>query len=138
MQSIDPSNSDIKRYKNIDFQKALAAPDSEANYYLQPNDEITVYPKTRYTDAFSVQVGGAVREPGTFQAGNGLTIRDMIILAGGLVDYAARSKVELYRLKFNGEEGTSTIMIPFEIGDDWNPINQSNDLQLLPYDPFGY
>ena len=134
IETIDPANPDFKTYQSINIQEVASDSSSIQNVYLNPNDKIVVYPKSRYTDNFNFEIEGEVREPGTFQAGTGLTIKDALILAGGLTYHASRFRVELYRLNLDERLGTSTTLIPFEVDEKYNLVGQSNDFTLMPYD----
>jgi polysaccharide export outer membrane protein len=49
-------------------------------------------------------VDGAVRKPGTYPLRNGMTITEVITLAGGLAGYADSDKIKLIRHMENGKE----------------------------------
>jgi polysaccharide export outer membrane protein len=49
-------------------------------------------------------VDGAVRKPGTYPLRNGMTITEVITLAGGLAGYADNDKIKLIRRVENGKE----------------------------------
>lgn len=134
IETIDPANPDNKTYQSVDIVEVANNPGSEQNLFLSPNDRIIIYPKGRYTDNFNLDVKGEVREPGTFQAGAGLTIKDALMRAGGLTFKASRFRVELYRLKLDVQEGSSTIMIPLELDENFAVVGQPNNFTLLPFD----
>jgi protein involved in polysaccharide export with SLBB domain len=55
---------------------------------LQPRDVIRVYSKWDLQDRFSVTISGEVRSPGSFPYREGMTLRDLVLKAGG---YGSRS-----------------------------------------------
>jgi polysaccharide export outer membrane protein len=71
-----------------------------------PNPEVSVI--VREVNRFKVSVLGEVRKPGRFDFKSKATVLDAIALAGGLSDYAARSRIVIIRQQDSG----STKRIP--------------------------
>jgi len=65
-----------------------------------PNPEVSVI--VREVNRFKVSVLGEVRKPGRFDFKSKATVLDAIALAGGLSDYAARSRIVIIRQQDNG------------------------------------
>ena len=49
-------------------------------------------------DEFKIDVNGGVRSAGTFHYGEGLTLGDALLLAGGMVQESGGGKVEISRV----------------------------------------
>ena len=49
-------------------------------------------------DEFEIDVNGGVRSEGTFHYGNGLSLADALLLAGGMVQESVGGKVEISRV----------------------------------------
>ena len=66
---------------------------------LEPGDEIRVYPSTveRLEERF-VNVAGAVKEPGEYPFRDNLTLKDVILQAGGFAEGASLREVEVTRM----------------------------------------
>lgn len=91
-----------------------------------PNPEVSVI--VREVNRFKVSVLGEVRKPGRFDFKSRATVLDAIALAGGLSDYAARSRIVIIR-----QDGTTTKRIPV----NYNKIVSSSsedDFFLQPGD----
>jgi len=69
------------------------------NEYM-PYPEVSVI--VREVNRFKVSVLGEVRKPGRFDFKSKATVLDAIALAGGLSDYAARSRIVIIRQQDNG------------------------------------
>ena len=65
-----------------------------------PNPEVSVI--VREVNRFKVSVLGEVRKPGRFDFKSKATVLDAIALAGGLSDYAARSRIVIIRQQDSG------------------------------------
>jgi polysaccharide biosynthesis/export protein len=91
-----------------------------------PNPEVSVI--VRDVNQFKVSVLGEVRKPGRFDFKSKATVLDAIALAGGLNDFAARSRILILR-----QDGTATKRIPV----NYNKIISStaeDDFYLQPGD----
>ncbi|MDA0943624.1 MAG: SLBB domain-containing protein [Bacteroidetes bacterium] len=69
----------------------------EPNYTLQKRDQLLVFALSEYTDDFQVAINGEVRKPGSFAYKEGMTLGDVVLLAGGLAMGAEIEKVEIAR-----------------------------------------
>jgi protein involved in polysaccharide export with SLBB domain len=85
-----------KGIRSFDVKKALAG-DAEHNWLLQREDEVIISSVQELRDSFQVSIQGEVRMPGKFDFANGLSLKDLIVQAGGLTDAAYKS-VEIARL----------------------------------------
>jgi polysaccharide biosynthesis/export protein len=122
------------------------------NIELAANDIIHVFSLTEYRTERYVSVGGAVKQPQKkvpYQ--EGMTMRDLIMLAGGLEESALLTEAEIARLpesRANGVTAT-TMRVPldssylFERGSDGKyigppgisvPPGRTAEVALRPYD----
>ncbi|MCA6513968.1 MAG: SLBB domain-containing protein [Chitinophagaceae bacterium] len=85
-----------KGIRSFDVKKALAG-DAEHNWLLQREDEVYISSVQELRDSFQVSIQGEVRLPGKFDFASGLSLKDLIVQAGGLTDAAYKS-VEIARL----------------------------------------
>jgi protein involved in polysaccharide export with SLBB domain len=85
-----------KSIVSFDVAKALNG-DAINNLALQREDEVVITSKQELKDSFNVYVQGEIRKPGTFEYVQGLTLKDLIIQAGGFTDAAYKS-IEIARL----------------------------------------
>jgi protein involved in polysaccharide export with SLBB domain len=86
--------------------RPLVGPDGRVSSNVPPSadpalkefDEITVFSTTEFRPEREIRVYGAVQHPGTFPFQDSMTVRDAIILAGGLGDDAYLLEAEISRL----------------------------------------
>jgi protein involved in polysaccharide export with SLBB domain len=83
---------------------------------LQEDDEITVFSLTTFRPARFVAIGGAVRKGGRFPYREGMTVRDLVLLANGLQESAYLKEAEIARLPEDraGGRTATTIRVPLD------------------------
>jgi polysaccharide biosynthesis/export protein len=64
---------------------------------LQDDDEIRVFAITEFRAPEYIAITGAVRRPGRYAYREGLTLRDLVLLAGGLDERASTREAEIAR-----------------------------------------
>ena len=67
------------------------------NINLSREDSIYIYSKTETKEIFQIQVLGEVNKPGAYPYSKGVKVQDVILMAGGFRDAAARKFVEVSR-----------------------------------------
>lgn len=127
-------NNKKKEYVRVDIKKALDNPESFANINLKPSDKIVVFSKTTFMDEINVRVEGAVRNPGSYRYDESLTLRDIVTMAGGLKLQASFSRIDVFRLEFNDDEETETIVATLELDEDFNVVGGDPNFRLAPFD----
>ena len=80
------------------FDLAAALSDSAVSPQLKPLDTVRIFSRFDFEDAPAVSVGGAVRNPGTFQTSGQVHLRDAVALAGGVTPDAAMDAAQLIRI----------------------------------------
>jgi protein involved in polysaccharide export with SLBB domain len=81
---------------SFDVKKALNA-DETNNILLQKEDEVLISSVQDLKDSFKVTIQGEIRIPGQYEYVSKLTLKDLIIQAGGFTD-AALQTIEIARL----------------------------------------
>jgi protein involved in polysaccharide export with SLBB domain len=123
-----------KGIRSFDVKKALAG-DTEHNWLLQREDEVIISSVQELRDSFQVSIQGEVRLPGKFDFANGLSLKDLIVQAGGLTD-AAYKTVEIARLvqrdSLTASDTRASEVIRTDINGDLSTA--AANIQLLPYD----
>ncbi|MDR9367313.1 MAG: SLBB domain-containing protein, partial [Balneolaceae bacterium] len=97
---------------------------------LQREDQVVIRSIHELEDEQTVQVGGAVRQPGEYNFRNSMTLEDLILQANGFTDAASEARIEVSR-RILGEAA------PGQRGEQLAEIytfNVSRDLQLSPED----
>ncbi|MEP6729988.1 MAG: SLBB domain-containing protein [bacterium] len=72
---------------------------------LRDDDEIRVFSTTEFRTPAYVDITGAVRRPGRIPYAEGMTLRDLVLLAGGLDDRAFLGAAEITSLPRNRDGG---------------------------------
>ena len=121
------------------------------DFPLREDDQIRVFSVTEFRPTRYVAVTGAVRNSGQVPYREGMTVRDLVLLAGGLEQSADLREAEVARLPLNRANGTTatTFRIPldssylFERGPDGKyfgppglpaPSGSTPEVRLQPYD----
>ncbi|HEY1953716.1 MAG TPA: SLBB domain-containing protein [Gemmatimonadaceae bacterium] len=83
---------------------------------LQEDDEISVFSRSEFRPTRYVAINGAVRKSGQFPYREGMTIRDLVLLAGGLDQSAYLNEAEVARLPANRAGGVTaqTFRVPLD------------------------
>lgn len=112
---------------------------TEPNYALQKGDQLLIFALEEYTDDFQVAINGEVRKPGSFAYKQGMTLSDVVLLAGGLAMGAEIEKVEIARSNLfapgyqTGEE-YKTEVLTFVVSKDPAEANAVWQTPLYPQD----
>jgi polysaccharide biosynthesis/export protein len=115
---------------------------------LQEEDEIRVFSRGAFLPSRYVTVVGAVRNPGRAPYREGMTMRDLVLLANGVTEDADLTEAEIARRAEGADPGTlaTSIRVPldstFRAGggtDGQGPVPQFGaggvpDVPLKPYD----
>ncbi len=118
----------------INLGEALSQQLGTDNMPLRPEDSVTVYSQTELAQVPAVAILGQVRKPGKYPLIPGMTARELVYTAGGLLDNASRDRAELTRTEIaNGSEaryshidldlrqildGSQTSDVPLKPGDE--------------------
>ncbi len=116
---------------------------------LQEEDEVRVFSRSTFLPTRYVTVVGAVRRPGRVPYREGMTMRDVVLLANGVTEDADLREAEIARRVESGDPGalTKSIKVPLDSsllvsgGTDGVPIMPAPggaagvpDVVLQPYD----
>jgi len=109
------------------------------NVLLHEYDIVNVLSVDDFDDDFSVSVLGAVRKSGSFDFGDGMTLQDVLLKAGGLLRQAEGSRVEIsrimdYDISSNKLKPRVAIVKTIRIGDDLVLSNEAEEFLLQPFD----
>jgi protein involved in polysaccharide export with SLBB domain len=124
----------LKELVSINLSKALQK-GSEENIFLQREDEIYINSIIDLRDSLTVDLLGEVRNEGRFNYIDSMTVKDLILMAGGF-KYEASKQIELARLIQNdgtvSSNNVATIFKTIVNGDlSFNPGQENFVLQPL-------
>ncbi len=94
-----------------------AAGQPVANPVIEPLDQIYAFARRNLREERAVSIGGWVREPGVYPYVDGMTVRDLILRAGGLRTGAYLGTVDVARVAI-GQARSDTITRTFEVALD--------------------
>jgi len=103
--------------------------DSLTNFVRTPQVTVIVTNPSSSDFQLRVRVTGAVRSPQSIPYREGMTVLDLVLLAGGLNEFASPNKAKLYR-KVNGE----TKVYPVYVGDILDDGKVETNYPLQPSD----
>jgi polysaccharide export outer membrane protein len=83
---------------------------------LQEDDEVEVFSVSEFRPDRFVAIGGSVRNSGRFPWREGMTLRDLVLLAGGLREGAYLREAEVARLPLDRTNGVTatTVRVPLD------------------------
>ncbi|HEU4997038.1 MAG TPA: SLBB domain-containing protein [Gemmatimonadaceae bacterium] len=86
------------------------------DFALQEDDVIQLFALTDFRPERYVAIGGAVRKPGRYPFAEGMTMRDLVLLAGGVQESAYLKEAEIARLpeERTGTTTAVTIRVPLD------------------------
>lgn len=107
------------------------------DFALENNDEIYITSSFDLKEQGTMTISGMVKNPGEYPFAENTTIEDFIIMAGGLLDGASTSRVDVTRRKkdADGMAATSDIGVLYSFSLDKGLAYDGNrDFVLEPYD----
>ncbi len=131
---LDPLNPNDKQYVRVDLHQITQDPNSADNVYLEPYDSVHIYSKNEFLDDVFVTVEGAVNNPGQFVFGQGMSIKDAILLANGFRRSSATNRIEVSRLIIRDNQPTQTIIETTSVSRDELQLSRESDFALEPFD----
>ena len=88
--------------------------------YLMPKDEVVLYTKSVTKDISpTLRVLGEVNNPGEFSLGNSMYVEDAILMAGGFLEEAEKTYVNINRLDRNLETGSYSKLETYQVDMDY-------------------
>lgn len=118
---------------SFDIRKALAG-DANHNTLLQREDEVLVSSILDLRDSFKVIIQGEVRKPGSYEYVEKLTLKDLILQAGGFTD-AAFKNIEIARLirrdSISATDNRASTIINTEVNGDLSSATANIELQAF-------
>lgn len=104
--------------------------------FLSEYSQVKVYSQYDFIDQQYIQLGGAVKRTGRYQLKRGMTLKDILYLAGGLRENADVNEVELYQIidpKDRGHYGTGTDrkeILRIKLDENWRESTIADTLDI--------
>jgi len=95
----------------------------EADVPLMDRDSVVVYSRERLRTREYVQIGGYVKKPGTYPLSEGMTVKDLILVAGGFAEgaYGLEAYVGRFQDGAGAEDSTARAVRVRLEGDKGSP-----------------
>jgi len=109
--------------------------DGNYDFELKNEDIVDVRSIFDLREALTVEISGEVQSPGVYVFSENMSVQDLIFSAGGFLERAANSHIEVARRtdKESTTEKTS-ILFSFTIGTDLSLQEDANEFTLAPFD----
>jgi protein involved in polysaccharide export with SLBB domain len=126
---------DFTKYTiKLDIKAILAEPRGDKDLLLEKQDEIELFAKTYFADKYQVSIDGAVRNPRTLPMQDGMSVRDLIILSGGLEKYAYLERGYITRVN-KSDNSYSYLYFPVDTANNMAALDQyilnENDIVFI-------
>ncbi len=125
----------LKELISVNLAKALT-PGAAENITLQREDELYVNSILDLRDSLTVDLLGEVRTQGRFNYVDSMTVKDLILMAGGFT-YAANKQIEVARLIQYGDQVNDNqvaTILKTEVNGDLSFKNGQENFVLQPLD----
>ena len=109
--------------------EALSSTLSPDDLLLRPEDTIVVYSQNELSQVPTVSVRGEVRKPGNYPLTPGMSVRELVYGAGGLLENASRDRAELTRTEISNGSMAKYIHLDLDLRKVLNP-SENQDLAL--------
>lgn len=121
----------------ISFNLGDVMDGSAADIQLKKNDIITIINVNTITERGAVTIQGYVSSPGSFPYADGLTLEDLILQSGGLLEGASTARVEISRriIDQNATDATNQLAETFTVNiENGLGAGKEKEFKLMPYD----
>jgi protein involved in polysaccharide export with SLBB domain len=122
-----------KEYISVDLREIM---NGKVKILLQPEDSIHIESILSLKDRAKVNIAGSVRSPGQYLYDDSLTLKGLILQAGGLLENASALKVEIGRRKkdvsFETKGANTSEIIILDLDSELN--GKGAEIILQPYD----
>jgi polysaccharide export outer membrane protein len=107
--------------------------DPRHNFLLKDLDHVIIHSTWEYVDRYIVSVAGKVNKPGDYPYAVNMTVRDLILVGGNVMESAYLEKAELMRFDIVEGKKVETSLVTFDVrkamaGDP------ANNIKLKPFD----
>jgi protein involved in polysaccharide export with SLBB domain len=98
--------------------------DLKINWALEAGDIVRIYSKIMFNVARTISISGLVRSPGEYNLKSNMTIKDLILEAGGVSDNVYRYKIEVARINpLNTKKNIYAQILTLDMANDFSLSN---------------
>ena len=119
---------------NVNLEKALNG-GAESNISLRKEDVVTIYSILDFVEEYKITIDGEIKNPGTYNFNEGLTLNDFLVQAGGLTGSASK-RVEIARMIMSDQIDDNNPAKAELFNIEITPSNneQAKNFELQPFD----
>jgi protein involved in polysaccharide export with SLBB domain len=124
-----------KEITAIDIKDVLR--NGSNNVELRKDDSLAISTIFELTSEYSLSIAGAVRKPGTVLYRENMTVKDVIMQAGGLTDEASLSNIDIARRRNNVDPNDPNALLSDVLAFSMDTIELSinnQDFKVAPFD----
>ncbi len=128
-----------KNIKNIlSFNlRDIIAGDSGINPLLEADDLVRVYSMESFNTYKYVNISGVIKNSGQYELKNNMTLKDLIIEAGGLTDNVFRYRADIARINpQNDNEREFAEILTVSLNNDFNTYSSQETKSNIKLNPF--
>lgn len=131
---LDPLNPNQHDYVRLDLERLVNDANAVDNIFMEPYDSLHIYSLNEFQEDVFITISGAVNEPGEFVYGEGMTMKDAVLLANGFKSSSATNRIEVARVVVKNNEPTETVI--HQVAIDRNQLQRADgdDFILEPFD----
>ncbi len=105
---------------------SLLLGDDSQNHLLEPGDEIVVYSAQEFLSPRKVLIDGFVKKPGSYEYAANMTLADLLVQAGGLLE-GAYAHAEISRIDAQSNPGVKKESIQVAVDEEFfKPESKAN------------
>jgi len=105
---------------------SLLLGDDSQNHVLEPGDEIVVYSAQEFLSPRKVTIDGFVKKPGSYEYAANMTLADLLVQAGGLLE-GAYAQAEISRIDAQTNPGVKKEIIQVAVDEEFvKPESKAN------------
>jgi len=128
-----------KSHISINLESVINDSNHKDNILLKEYDIVRVLSVDDFDDEFFVSAQGAVRGAGEFDFGDGMSLQDILLQAGGLTQQAEGSRVEVsrimdYDISSNKLKPRRAVIKTIKIGEELLLSAEAQEFMLQPFD----
>lgn len=125
-----------QEFQSIAFDLNAILSGKAADIPLMREDIVTIKSIFDLRENYTIKVDGEVQAPGQFKFGEGMTVEDAILMAGGFKSSATSNRVEISRRVKNSDVFSKEAIISevFTVDVDPSLKNSANSIVLQPFD----
>jgi protein involved in polysaccharide export with SLBB domain len=129
-------HKDDLQLEQLSFNVADILAGTAPDVLLKREDLVRITSLYDLKETFTVDIEGEIRRPGTFNFAEGMTLQDLIVMAGGFRESASEARIEIARRIRNSDVSSESAAIAevFQLDIHRQLSKNDGDFVLNPFD----